>query len=91
MQTAWDLVRRAAQRHPDLPAIVDDRVSRSLSYAELSAEVEAIGAGLAGLGIAPGQLVATVLPSSFEHCLALLALMRLGAIPALVNPRLQAQ
>ncbi len=89
MQTAYDLVWMSGQRHPDHPALVDDRSDRQLTYRELLAEMDAIAAGLAGLGIAPGMKVATILPSTFEHCLAILALMRLGAVPAIINARLK--
>ena len=89
MQTAFELVRRAAQRTPGHAAVVDDTTGRRLTYAELIAEIEAIAAGLHTRGIGPGQMVATVLPNVFEHCLVLLALERIGAVPALVSPRLK--
>jgi acyl-CoA synthetase (AMP-forming)/AMP-acid ligase II len=89
MQTAYDLVWLAAERTPDHPALVDDRSPRRLTYRELIAEVDAIAAGLAERGIAAGAKVATVLPSLYDHCLAILALCRLGAVPALINFRLR--
>ncbi len=48
-----------------------------------------VAAGLTARGIGPGTRVATVLPSTFDHCIALLALARLGAVPALINFRLR--
>ena len=36
-----------------------------------------------------GSRIATILPEFFEHCVALLALQRLAAVPALMNARLQ--
>ena len=88
MHTTYDLVWYAAERTPGHVALVDDRTERRLTYAELMAEVEAIAAGLAARGIGPGARFATVLPNLFEHCLILLALARLGAVPALINARL---
>ncbi len=88
MQTAFDLVWLSAERTPAQTAIVDDRSDRALSYAALIAEIEAVAAGLAMRGIGAGARVATVLPSTFEHAIALLALQRLAAVPALINPRL---
>jgi acyl-CoA synthetase (AMP-forming)/AMP-acid ligase II len=91
MLTAYDLVRHSADRTPDHLAIVDDRSERKLTYRQLIAEVEAIAAGLAARGIGAGTKVATVLPALYDHCLAILALCRLGAVPALVNFRLRAE
>ena len=88
MQTAFDLVWLSAERTPDRLAIVDDRSGRALCYGALIAEVESIAAGLAERGIGAGARVATVLPATFDHALALLALQRLAAVPALINPRL---
>lgn len=89
MQTAYDVVFLAAQRAPDHLAIVDDRSDRKLTHKQFIAEIDRIAAGLLAAGIRPGQYVATVLPNLFEHALALMALQRLGAIPALINPRLK--
>ena len=90
MHTTYDLVWYAAERTPDHLAIVDDRTDRRLTYAQMMGEVDIIAAGLADRGIKPGARFATVLPNFFEHCLIILALTRLGAVPALVNARLTA-
>lgn len=90
MRTAFDLVQLAAERTPDHPAIVDDRTDRAFTYRELLHEVEAIAAGLAARGITRGVRVATLLPNILEHAVALLALQRLHAVPALLNHRLPA-
>jgi acyl-CoA synthetase (AMP-forming)/AMP-acid ligase II len=89
VQTAYDLVRLAARRAPDQMALVDDRSDRRLSYAQLLSAIDRIAAGFLARGIAPGRRVATCLPNLYEHCLALLALARLGAVPALINARLK--
>ena len=90
MRTAFDLVRLAAERTPDHPAIVDDISNRTFTYKELLLEVDAIASGLAARGIGRGARVATALPNVIEHALALLALQRLLAVPALLNHRLLA-
>ena len=87
--TAYDLVWNQADRSPDALAIRDDRTDRQFAYRELIAELDAIAAGFAARGIGRGDRVATCLPNILEHGLALLALTRLGAVPALVNPRLK--
>jgi acyl-CoA synthetase (AMP-forming)/AMP-acid ligase II len=89
MKTAYDLVWIAGERTPDHLALVDDRTGRTLTYRQLLAEVDAVAAGLAQRGIAAGSRVATILPNLFEHTVALLALARLAAVPALMNARLQ--
>ena len=89
MQTVHDLVRLAAERTPNHIAIVDDRIDRQTTYAEMIDGIDAVAAGLRDIGIDRGQFVATVLPNLFEHAIILLALQRLGAIPALINPRLK--
>ena len=88
MQTAYDLVWLAAERTPDHMALVDDLSNRSFTYRQLIEEVDAVAAGLAARGVGKGTRVATVLPSNLEHCLVLLALQRLTAVPALLNARL---
>ncbi len=89
MQTVHDLLRLAARRAPRQLAIADDRSGRKLAYAELVAEIERIAAGFGARGIGAGSFVATCLPNLYEHALALLALERLGAVPALINARLK--
>ena len=88
MQTGYDLVWLAAERTPDRVALVDDRTERTLTYRELIREVDVIAAGLYERGVTAGCRVATALPNLFEHCLVLLALQRLAAVPALLNFRL---
>jgi 2-furoate---CoA ligase len=89
MKTAYDLVWIAGERTPDHLALVDDRTDRKLTYRQLLAEVDTIAAGLAARGVKAGSRIATILPNFLEHCVALLALQRLAAVPALMNARLQ--
>ena len=89
MQTAYHMVWMAAQRTPTHMALVDDRTDRRLTYSEMINEVDLVAAGLKERGIVQGDRVATILPSLFDHCLVLLALQRICAIPALINFRLK--
>ena len=89
MQTVHDLVRLAARRAPGQLAIVDDRSARRLTYTVLPQVIDRLAAGLARRGIAAGDRVATCLPNLCDHAFALLALERLGAVPALINARLK--
>jgi len=88
MQTTFDLVWLSAERTPDQLALVDDLTDRALSYKALIVEIETVAAGLAARGVKPGQRIATALPGLFDHAVATLALQRLGAVPALLNFRL---
>jgi acetoacetyl-CoA synthetase len=64
----------------------EDGLQRTLSYAELRAQVGAAAAGLRRLGVGRGDRVAAVLPSTPEAVVALLATASLGAIWASCSP-----
>ena len=70
------------------PAILwegdDPSVSRSITYAELHAEVCKLANGLASLGIGKGDRVTIYLPMVPEAAVAMLACARLGAIHSVV-------
>ncbi|HVO13674.1 MAG TPA: AMP-binding protein [Alphaproteobacteria bacterium] len=89
MQTAYDLLWRASERTPNHLALVDDRSDKKFTYRALMAEIDAVAAGLAARGVKAGTRFATVLPNLLEHALIILALHRLGAVPALINFRLK--
>lgn len=59
-----------------------------LTLRQLDQLVRARAAALAGLGIGPRDPVAVCAPAAADTALLFLALTRLGAIPALINPRL---
>jgi acetyl-CoA synthetase len=58
----------------------DDGQSRTLTYAELAAEVSRLANGLRALGIGEGDRVGIFLPMSPEAAIATLAVVRIGAI-----------
>jgi acetyl-CoA synthetase len=65
------------------PAIVwegDDGQTRTLTYAELAAEVNRLANALRALGIGEGDRVGIFLPMSPEAAIATLAVVRIGAI-----------
>jgi o-succinylbenzoate---CoA ligase len=78
---AWLL--RAARRHPDRPAI------NALTYAQLLAEVDGTARRLAGRGVRPGDRVGIALPPGDAFCVALHAVLRLGAVAVPVDLRLR--
>lgn len=83
-----DLLRDAARRDPAAPALVEG--GRRWSWGELDAEGERLAASLRGRGAGPGVTVATLLPSSADGVLAVLAVPRTGATLAPLNPRFTA-
>ncbi|MGH7393207.1 MAG: AMP-binding protein [Candidatus Rokuibacteriota bacterium] len=83
-----NLADTCVDRHVDAgrggkPALVweaDDGATRTLTYAELAAEVGRLANALARLGVGEGDRVGIFLPMSPEAAIATLAVVRLGAI-----------
>ncbi|MEJ2861786.1 benzoate-CoA ligase family protein [Actinomycetospora flava] len=65
--------------------------SRSLTYAELDAEIGRVAAGLAALGVQPEQRVVLCMVDEVELFAGILATMRLGAIAVPVSTMLRGQ
>jgi len=80
----WELVERRAEATPDALAAIDEE-GRTLTWTEAKFQAEQAAAGLARLGIGPGDVVSWQLPTWLESKLLVLALARLGAIQ---NPML---
>jgi o-succinylbenzoate---CoA ligase len=80
---AW--LPRAAARHPDRPAV------NALTYAELLGEVDATARRLAGRGVRAGDRVGVALAPGEAFCIALHAILRLGAVAVPVDLRLGAR
>jgi acetyl-CoA synthetase len=67
----------------DQPAVIaegDDGAVRTLTFAELGGEVARLAAALLRLGVGPGDTVGIYLPMSVEAAVAVLAVVRVGAI-----------
>ena len=64
---------------------------QALTIRELDTAVRARAAALHGLGIRPRDPVAVYAGSAADHMLGFLALARLGAIPALLNPNVDGE
>ena len=60
-----------------------------LTFAETERRVDALAAGLAGLGVSCGELVPVLLPNGADFVVTWLALCRLGAVATLVNTALR--
>ncbi|CAN5756117.1 long-chain fatty acid--CoA ligase [soil metagenome] len=82
-----EVVAEAARRFADRAAFVAAD-GWPLTYAELHRASGEAAAGLARHGVGEGDTVALVLPSTPDYVVAYLALAKLGAVTAGVNPRL---
>jgi mycobactin salicyl-AMP ligase len=89
-RTVDSVLSDAAQRWPNSIAVLDAGATASspqrLSYAELNERADHAAAGLAELGIRPGDRVLLQLPNGCEFAVALFALLRAGAIPVMCLP-----
>ena len=61
-------------------------VGSSLTYGALARKAEAFAAWLQGVGIAPGERVAIMLPNTFQYPVALFGTLKAGAVVVNVNP-----
>ena len=77
-------VERGRGGHAALVAINERGHQRVFTYAQLLAGVEAIAAGLRGLGVRKGDRVAIYMPTMPEAIMAMLATTRIGAIHLVV-------
>jgi O-succinylbenzoic acid--CoA ligase len=80
---AW--LPRAAARHPDRPAV------NRLTYAQLLGEAALTARRLAGRGVGAGDRVGLELPPGEAFCVALHAILLLGAVAVPIDVRLGAQ
>jgi acetoacetyl-CoA synthetase len=87
---AWlNYAENLLQRRDDAEAIVfrgEDRVRRSLSYAELYDAVSVLARALADAGVCRGDRVAGYLPNMPEAIIAMLAATSLGAVWSSCSP-----
>ncbi|MFK0109852.1 class I adenylate-forming enzyme family protein [Streptomyces sp. NPDC091217] len=83
-RTLWDLVVRRAWLTPDRPVFLQG--DRTLSFGRLRARAERVAAGLYGMGVRPGTVVAWQLPTRIETAVLSFALARLGAVQSPVIP-----
>jgi amino acid adenylation domain-containing protein len=80
-----DLVREAALRTPDAPAVMQDGTA-TLTHAELDRRAAALAHRLAALGVGPETRVALCLERSPEMLVAVLAVLKAGGCYVPVDP-----
>ena len=78
--TATEALRASAQKHGARLALRGDKSSPSYTYAQLLQAVEDLAAGLARLGVQPGDRVALMVENSPEWVLSWLGIVRARGI-----------
>jgi acyl-CoA synthetase (AMP-forming)/AMP-acid ligase II len=84
--TTAELLRDAAAAHPDREAYVHGE--KRVSYAWLDRAADGFAATLLDAGVAPGDVVCLLLPSSIKFATCYLGALRAGAITSALNLRL---
>jgi long-chain acyl-CoA synthetase len=84
--TIYDAIAQGASRHGDAPAVFQG--SRTLTFRELRARVDALAAGLAGLGIAAGERIGILAQNDSAYLELYGACARQGIIAYPINWRL---
>ncbi len=79
-----ELLRAQASRIPEQPFV--RWRGRSVSYGEFDARTDALAAGLADLGVKPGDVVSVMLPNCVEFLEAWWAILKAGAVFGPINP-----
>jgi long-chain acyl-CoA synthetase len=83
-QTLPDLLRVQARRLPDQPLLRWREEART--YREFDARTDELAAGLAELGVRPGDVVSMFLPNCLAFVEAWWAILKAGAVFGPVNP-----
>ncbi|MEO9324368.1 AMP-binding protein [Nocardioides sp. C4-1] len=79
------LLAAAAAEHPDKLAVVEAR-GRSLTWAELDAEVARVATGLAAAGVVAGYRIVLVCGNRLEFVTTYLGILRAQAVAVPLNP-----
>jgi acyl-CoA synthetase (AMP-forming)/AMP-acid ligase II len=81
-----DQILATCRRFPGKTALIDASSGRRLTYAEYGELVEKLAQGFVAAGLKPGDVVAILLPNSWEFCVAYHAATLAQGVPTLLNP-----
>jgi len=87
--TLVEVLQWHARRHPQRPHVLFQRSATetdTLDYGQLLATARELAAGLRGIGVAPGQCVALMLPTGLEFFHSFYGILLAGAIPVPIYP-----
>lgn len=82
--TLGQMLEQSAQKFADLNAIWF--LDSYMTFAELNDKVDCMATALANLGLIKGDVLALLLPNSFQYVISYYACMKLGVILTGVNP-----
>jgi acyl-CoA synthetase (AMP-forming)/AMP-acid ligase II len=82
-----ELLHASVRRHAQRPAVTDVRSGHTLSYADLSREVERVATFLSGHGVRPGHRIGLLVPNEPAYLPAAFGLLATGAclVPIAAN------
>jgi long-chain acyl-CoA synthetase len=80
-----DLLSESARSHPDKTALIVASSGQMISYADLDAEANRVAAGLARLGVSPGDRVAIGMHNVPHFAYAYFGILRAGAVVVPLN------
>jgi long-chain acyl-CoA synthetase len=85
-KTLYEMLEEAVERFGDARAMWFQPLDATMSYNEYKEAVDRLATGLYRKGIEKGDVVAVMLPNSFQYVVSYYACARLGAIVTGVNP-----
>ncbi len=80
----YELLRKAAEKHPDQTAII--YLGKKITYKELDQYTDKFAAALHSLGVKKGDRVAVYLPNIPQYIIGYYGALRAGAITTAVSP-----
>src|ERR1700682_6096912 len=81
-----DVVLESCRQNGSKTALIDTSCNRRFTFAEYGSLVESLARGLVAAGLTPGEVVAILLPNSWEFAITYHAATLAGGIPTLLNP-----
>ncbi len=80
------VVLESCQRNDGKTALIDTSCERRIAFAEYGTLIDSLARGFVAAGLAPGEVVAILLPNSWEFAITYHAVTLAGGIPTLLNP-----
>ncbi len=86
--TLYEMFTQSVKKYGDRP--IGWFLGSKMSYAEMGRHVEAMAASLAQAGFKKGDVLALLLPNSFQYIIAYFACAKLGIVVSGINPTYKA-